>query len=88
MQLQSAKCFAAVAGLALGTVGSLCTATDTDTTVGDPSGALQEIVVTARRQNEDLEKVPRGRRRIVDLGAYQSSTSPMSRNCRRQSPAC
>jgi iron complex outermembrane receptor protein len=58
MQLQSAKCFAAVAGLALGTVGNLCTAADTDTTVGDPSGALQEIVVTARRQNEDLEKVP------------------------------
>ncbi len=47
-----------VAGLALGTVGTLCTATDADTTVGDRSGALQEIVVTARLQNENLEKVP------------------------------
>jgi len=45
-------------GLALGTVGSLCTAASADTTVGDRSGVLQEIVVTARRQNEYLEKVP------------------------------
>jgi iron complex outermembrane receptor protein len=57
MQFQSIKCFAVVAALALGTVGNLCPATDADTTVGDRSGALQEIVVTARRQNEDLEKV-------------------------------
>jgi iron complex outermembrane recepter protein len=56
MQLRSVKCFTAVAGLALGTSGSLCTASDT--TVGDQSGALEEIVVTARRQSEDLEKVP------------------------------
>ena len=47
-----------MAGLALGTVGILCNATDADTTVGGGSGALQEIVVTARGQNEDLEKVP------------------------------
>jgi iron complex outermembrane receptor protein len=58
MQLQSTKCFAAVAGLALSTARPLCTAADADATVGDPSDALQEIVVTARRQNEDLEKVP------------------------------
>jgi iron complex outermembrane receptor protein len=58
MQFRPLTCFAAVAGLALGTIGNLCTATDADTTVGDHSGALQEIVVTARRQNEDLEKVP------------------------------
>jgi iron complex outermembrane receptor protein len=58
MPFQSVKCFAAVAGLALGTAGNLCTATDADTTVDDQSGALQEIVVTARRQSEDLEKVP------------------------------
>jgi iron complex outermembrane receptor protein len=58
MQSQSVKCFAVVAGLTLGTVGNLCIATDADTTVGDYSGALQEIVVTARRLKEDLEKVP------------------------------
>ena len=58
MQSHSLKCFAVVAGLALGTVGSQCTAAIDDTTVGDRSGALQEIVVTARRQNEYLEKVP------------------------------
>jgi len=58
MPFQSVKCFAAVAGLAIGTAGNLCTATDADTTVDDQSGALQEIVVTARRQSEDLEKVP------------------------------
>jgi iron complex outermembrane receptor protein len=58
IQSHSVKCFAVVAGLALGTVGSQCTAAIADTTVGDRSGALQEIVVTARRQNEYLEKVP------------------------------
>jgi iron complex outermembrane recepter protein len=58
MQTQSAKRFAVVAGLALGIVGNVCAATDADTTVGDVSGALQEVIVTARRQNEDLEKVP------------------------------
>jgi iron complex outermembrane receptor protein len=54
----SAKGCAVVAAVALGTVANLCTATDSDTAVGDTSGALQEVVVTARRQNEDLEKVP------------------------------
>jgi iron complex outermembrane receptor protein len=58
MQLRSVKCFTAVAGLALGTIENLCAATDADVTVGDQSGALQEIVVTARRQDESLEKVP------------------------------
>jgi iron complex outermembrane receptor protein len=58
MQMRSVNCFTVVAGLALGTIGNLCTASDADTTVGDHSGALQEIVVTARRQSEDLEKVP------------------------------
>ena len=57
-QLRSVKYFTAVAGLALGTVGSMCAATDAGTAPGDPSSALQEIVVTARRQSEDLEKVP------------------------------
>jgi iron complex outermembrane recepter protein len=57
-QLRSVKYFTVVAGLALGTVGSMCPATDADTASGDQSGALQEIVVTARRQSEDLEKVP------------------------------
>jgi iron complex outermembrane receptor protein len=54
----SIKCIAVLAGIALGAVGNLCAATDVDSTEGDNSGALQEIVVTARRQNENLEKVP------------------------------
>src|SRR5580692_1426546 len=45
-------------GLALGTVASLCIAADGDSGVGDTSGALQEVIVTARRQDEDLQKVP------------------------------
>jgi iron complex outermembrane receptor protein len=56
--MRSARCFAVVAGVALGTAVNLCTATDADMTVGEQSSALQELVVTARRQNEDLEKVP------------------------------
>src|SRR3984885_3454167 len=58
MQFRSLTCFAVTAGLALGTVGNLCTATDAETNLDDRSSALHEIVVTARRQNEDLEKVP------------------------------
>jgi iron complex outermembrane receptor protein len=58
MQFQSIQCFAAVAGVALGLFGGVCAATDADALSSDQSGALQEIVVTARRQNEDLEKVP------------------------------
>jgi iron complex outermembrane recepter protein len=45
-------------GLVLGTVASLCIAADGDSGVGDTSGALQEVIVTARRQDEDLQKVP------------------------------
>lgn len=58
MQFQTVKCLPVVAGVALGTVGNLCTATDAGTTVDEHSSALQEVVVTARRQNEDLERVP------------------------------
>src|SRR5580658_1134042 len=58
MQIRIVKRFAVVAALALGTPGNLCIAADTDATVGDHSGALQEVVVTARREDEDLEKVP------------------------------
>jgi iron complex outermembrane recepter protein len=58
VQLQSLKCCAVIAGLTLGTVGNLCTAADAASPVGDTSGALKEVIVTARRQNEDLEKVP------------------------------
>jgi iron complex outermembrane receptor protein len=36
----------------------LCAASDAVTTASDDSGVLQEITVTARRQNEDLEKIP------------------------------
>src|SRR5580692_9512992 len=45
-------------GLVLGTVASLCIAADGDSGVGDTSAALQEVIVTARRQDEDLQKVP------------------------------
>jgi iron complex outermembrane receptor protein len=58
IQLRSVKCFTLMAGLALGTIGNMCAATDAETAPGDQSGALDEIVVTARRQSEDLEKVP------------------------------
>jgi iron complex outermembrane receptor protein len=58
MQIRIVNRFAVVAALALGTAGNLCIAADTDSTVGDRSGALQEVVVTARREDEDLEKVP------------------------------
>src|SRR5580692_947630 len=52
------KSLAVVAGFALESIGSMCAATNADAAPGDPSGALQEIVVTARRLSEDLEKVP------------------------------
>ena len=58
IQLRSVKCLTAVVGLALLAVGNPCTATDADTGANDQSDALQEVVVTARRLNEDLEKVP------------------------------
>src|SRR5580658_2522041 len=58
MQMKPVKCFTVVTGLMLCAIGSLCTATDADTMVDGQSGVLQQVVVTARRQNEDLEKVP------------------------------
>jgi iron complex outermembrane recepter protein len=57
MRIQLIKCCAVLTGLLLGRVGILCAATDADTTIAS-SGALEEIIVTARRLNEDLEKVP------------------------------
>jgi outer membrane receptor protein involved in Fe transport len=56
MQFLSLKCLAVVAGLEFGTAGNLCIAID-NAAADDQSGALQEIVVTARRRDEDLEKV-------------------------------
>jgi iron complex outermembrane receptor protein len=58
MQSHSVKCVALAAGLAVGMDGRLCIAADADVAADDRSGALQEIVVSARRQNEDLERVP------------------------------
>ena len=58
MQLPLLKCCAVIAGLTLGTVANLSTAADADSSVGDTSSALEEVIVTARRQNEDLETVP------------------------------
>ena len=51
---------AILTGLALGTICNICAASDAATTVSDDadSAALPEIIVTARRQNEELEKVP------------------------------
>ena len=45
-------------GLSLAALWNPCSAADSDVAAGDTSGALQQVVVTARRQNEDLEKVP------------------------------
>jgi iron complex outermembrane receptor protein len=58
MRFQSMTCVGILGGLAFGAVANLCTAADADNTAGDESSALEEIVVTARRQNESLEKVP------------------------------
>ena len=69
MQSQSLKCLAVLAGLELGTGGSLCIAIDS-LAVDDQSGALQEIVVTARQRNEDLER--------VGLNVAALSTSPLT----------
>jgi iron complex outermembrane receptor protein len=57
MHFQTIKLIAVLASLGFGLLGSLCRAADADTG-GDQAGALQEIVVTARRHDEDLEKVP------------------------------
>ncbi len=56
MRIMSLKCLTIVVGLELGTAGKLCIAVDSSA-LDDQSGALEEIVVTARRRNEDLEKV-------------------------------
>jgi iron complex outermembrane receptor protein len=57
MRFLSLKRLGVIAGLAFGGMaGNLCVAID-DAAVNDQSGVLQEIVVTARRRNEDLEKV-------------------------------
>jgi iron complex outermembrane receptor protein len=58
VRIHSAKCGAIAAGLALVAVGKFCVAAVGDSALGDTSGALQEVVVTARRQDEDLQKVP------------------------------
>jgi iron complex outermembrane recepter protein len=57
MRVQSIKCCVILTGLVLGRVGILRAETDADTTFAS-SGALEEIIVTARRQDESLEKVP------------------------------
>jgi iron complex outermembrane recepter protein len=56
--MQPIRCSAVLAALALEGIGKVCFATDAQTPAGDPSGVLQEVVVTARRQSESLEKVP------------------------------
>ncbi len=58
MRSQCIRCCVVAAGLALGAAADPCTATDADSLGRDTSGVLQEVVVTARRQNEDLQKVP------------------------------
>src|SRR5580700_9146045 len=58
MQIRIVNRFAVVAALALGTAGNLCIAAGIETAIDDQPGALQEVDVTARRQNEDLEQVP------------------------------
>ena len=68
MPFQSVKCFAAVAGLAIGTAGNLCTATDADTTVDDQSGALQEIV-EAGDQDEALAVWCERKTEIAEAGS-------------------
>jgi iron complex outermembrane receptor protein len=56
MRFLSLKFLAVVAGLELESARNLCIALD-NAAAEDQSGALQEVVVTARRRNEDLEKV-------------------------------
>lgn len=58
VQFQSVKWFAVAMGLLLGISRNVCTATDADNAASDHSAALQEVLVTARRQTEDLQKVP------------------------------
>jgi iron complex outermembrane recepter protein len=56
MRIHSIQCGILLASLVFGRIEILCAATDGDTVAS--SGALEEIIVTARRLNEDLEKVP------------------------------
>lgn len=58
MQFQSVRCLFATAVFSLGPIGNLRAATAADIAADDRSGALEEIVVTARRLTEDLETVP------------------------------
>ena len=58
MRFPLAKCLVVLAALVLATVGDFCIATDAAIAPGEQLGALHEVVVTARRQNEDLETVP------------------------------
>jgi hypothetical protein len=73
MRFQSAKTFALVGGLALGTVVALCAATDADTTVGDCSGALQEVCSNCTTPKRSPGKSSRDRRHIVDIGAERAA---------------
>ena len=57
LAIQEIKYFAVVVGLAVG-MATRSQAADTSTAGDDRPDALQEVVVTARRQSEDLEKVP------------------------------
>lgn len=58
MQFPAVSCCAAIVGLAFGVLGSPCSAGDSPGAADDTPDALQEVIVTARRQDEDLEKVP------------------------------
>jgi iron complex outermembrane recepter protein len=58
MQFPTVKGLALMAGLILVAFGKLSFAEDENPTAADQSGALQEIIVTARRQNENLERTP------------------------------
>jgi iron complex outermembrane receptor protein len=57
MKLMSSACWGLLA-MALGISLRPCCAADADTGAADVPGVLQEVVVTARRQDEDQEKVP------------------------------
>jgi iron complex outermembrane recepter protein len=58
VEFQSSRCQVAVVGLMLGLLGRPCVAEDSAAAAADTSSALQEVIVTARRQDENLEKVP------------------------------
>lgn len=58
VKFRTVKGLALMAGLILVAFGKLSFAKDENPTAADQSGALQEIIVTARRQNENLERTP------------------------------